>query len=107
MLLERLLDARSPLQVNETLPIHLSRLFRPSEHLPEHVRPDGDDAVEVGEDDVVRVNGRCGKIEVGGRGRTGGGRGGEGEWNLDARGTGKGGLAEDRVSASVDLCSME
>ena len=101
MLPERFLDARSSFEILHASLVDLPPPFRKFQHPFEHVWSDDNHPVEIGEDHVSRVDGRRGEVVV----FAGwvGGHGLEWDWDLNAGRTGEGRLAEDRLSAGIDL----
>lgn len=101
VLLERFLDPRSSFEILHASLVDLPPPSRKFQHSFEHLWSDDDHPVEIGEDHVSRVDGRCGEFVVLARGKSRHGL--EGDWDLYAGRTGEGRLAEDRLSAGIDL----
>jgi hypothetical protein len=101
VLLERFLDARTSFEILHASLVDLPPPFRKFQHPFEHLWSDDDHPVEIGEDDISRMNGRRGKVVVLARGK--GRHGLEWDGDLNAGRTGEGRLAEDRLAAGIDL----
>jgi len=105
MLGERLLDAGTIQQVLPAPLVHFPPARRKPHDLVDQLGPHDEHSIEVGEEDVARVDGRRreGRLER----RCGGGLRVDLEGDLDAGRASEGRLADDRVPSSKDLRAGE